>query len=224
MAVAGGEGVNLGASRVIYPSASKGVTLSVENPANYPFLVKSVVLDESTRRAAPFIVTPPLFRLDAGQRNVVTITRTGGNYPADRESVNWVCVQSIPPEPDVVWAEDKNGHGGSGISMNVQLSLNSCIKLFVRPDAVKGNSVDMADKVSWSITGKSLTASNTTPFYINVSQVVVNGRKLEMTRSYIPPFSDEKYSLPKDVAAKATIQWTVVGDYGEKKEKTFTVN
>ncbi|EEP5303281.1 hypothetical protein ABC356_002517 [Salmonella enterica] len=40
---------------------------------------------------------------------------------------------------------------------------------------------------------------------------------------YIPPFSDEKYSLPEGVMAKATIQWTVVGDYGEQKEKTVMV-
>ncbi|ELQ0398904.1 molecular chaperone, partial [Salmonella enterica] len=59
MAVADDGGVSLGATRVIYPSDSKGVTLSVDNKAGYPFLIKSVVLDESTKKAAPFIVTPP---------------------------------------------------------------------------------------------------------------------------------------------------------------------
>ncbi|HAG0017403.1 TPA: molecular chaperone, partial [Salmonella enterica] len=46
MAVAGEIGVSLGATRVIYPSDSKGVTLSVDNKAENPFLIKSVVLDE----------------------------------------------------------------------------------------------------------------------------------------------------------------------------------
>ncbi|EMW0450048.1 fimbria/pilus periplasmic chaperone, partial [Salmonella enterica] len=186
-------------------------------------LIKSVVLDESTKKAAPFIVTPPLFRLDGGRRNAIKITRTGGDYPADRESLNWLCVQSIPPEPDAAWAEGKK-EGGAKASVNVQLSLNSCIKLLVRPDAVHGNPVDGADKVSWTIKGKDITASNPTPFYMNVSRATVNGKKLNMERSYIPPFSDEKYALPEGVMAKATIQWTVVGDYGEKKEKTVTVN
>ncbi|EAO9968738.1 molecular chaperone [Salmonella enterica] len=224
MALADDSGVSLGATRVIYPSDSKGVTLSVDNKAGNPFLIKSVVLDESTKKAAPFVVTPPLFRLDGGRRNAIKITRTGGDYPADRESLNWLCVQSIPPEPDAAWDEGKKEGGGAKASVSVQLSLNSCIKLLVRPDAVQGNPVDVADKVSWTIKGKDITASNPTPFYMNVSRATVNGRKLNMERSYIPPFSDEKYSLPEGVMAKATIQWTVVGDYGEQKEKTVMVN
>ncbi|EBZ6268793.1 molecular chaperone [Salmonella enterica subsp. enterica serovar Oranienburg] len=224
MAGADESGVSLGATRVIYPTNSRGVTLSVKNSADNPFLIKSVVLDESTKKAAPFIVTPPLFRLDGGQRNAIKITRTGGDYPADRESLNWLCVQSIPPEPDAVWDEGKKEGGGAKASVSVQLSLNSCIKLLVRPDAVHGNPVDVADKVSWTIKGKDITASNPTPFYMNVSKTTVNGKKLNMERSYIPPFSEEKYSLPESVMEKAMVQWVVVGDYGEKKEKTVIVN
>ncbi|EJD2112444.1 fimbria/pilus periplasmic chaperone [Salmonella enterica] len=82
-------GVLLGASRVIYPgNNSRGVTLTVSNQVSHPFLVKSMVLDESRQHGAPFIVTPPLFRLDGGQRNTLTITRTGGRFPADREALN----------------------------------------------------------------------------------------------------------------------------------------
>lgn len=224
MAGADEAGVSLGATRVIYPSESRAVTLSVKNSADNPFLIKSVVLDESTKQTAPFIVTPPLFRLDGGRSNAVKITRTGGSYPSDRESINWLCVQSIPPEPDAAWAEDKKEDGAVRASVNVQLSLNNCIKLFVRPGSVRGNPVDVADKVSWAIKGKNVTASNPTPFYMNISKVSVNGKKLDIKRSYIPPFSEEKYLLPKDIMPKATIKWTVVGDYGEKKEKIVMVN
>ncbi|EAY3715505.1 molecular chaperone [Salmonella enterica] len=50
-----------------------------------------------------------------------------------------------------------------------------------------------------------------------------SGKQMQNQSGYIPPFSDEKYSLPEGVMAKATIQWTVVGDYGEQKEKTVMV-
>ncbi|TQS58375.1 molecular chaperone, partial [Salmonella enterica subsp. enterica serovar Typhimurium] len=91
------DGVGTGATRVVYPSGSKHVTLSVNNTADHPFLVESVVLDESMQQEAPFIITPPLFRLDGGQRNTLRIMRTGGHFPADRESINWICVKPIPP-------------------------------------------------------------------------------------------------------------------------------
>ncbi|EJO3886599.1 fimbria/pilus periplasmic chaperone [Salmonella enterica] len=219
------SGVTLGATRVIYPLNGKGVSLSVTNPQNFPVLVKSSVLDEGQKKEAPFIITPPLFRLDGGQQNALNITRTGGDYPADRESINWICVQGIPPEPDSAWAGDeKQGADKKKVSMSVQMIISSCIKMFVRPESLSGNPVSVADKVSWKVTGKTLTAANPTPFYMNVSSLTFNGAKLNMARSYIPPFAEEKIALPSGAAAKGALKWEVIGDYGEKKEKTVQIN
>ncbi|EBH0781924.1 hypothetical protein FJ875_16890 [Salmonella enterica] len=219
------SGVTLGATRVIYPLNGNGVSLSVTNPQDIPVLVKSSVLDEGQKKEAPFIITPPLFRLDGGQRNSLNITRTGGDYPADRESINWICVQGIPPEPDSAWAGDeKQGADKKKVSMNVQMIISSCIKMFVRPESLSGNPVSMADKVSWKVTGKTLTVANPTPFYMNVSSLTFNGAKLNMARTYIPPFAEEKIALPSGAAAKGTLKWEVIGDYGEKKEKTVQIN
>ncbi|EGY4497191.1 molecular chaperone [Salmonella enterica] len=217
-------GVTLGGSRVVYPLNGKGVSLNVTNPQSFPILVKSSVLDETQKKEAPFIITPPLFRLNGGQRNALNITRTGGDYPADRESINWVCVQGIPPEPDSAWAGDEKQGSDKKVSMSVQVIINSCIKLFVRPESVSGNPVGVADKVSWKVSGKTLTAANPTPFYMNVSSLAFNGAKLNMTRSYIPPFAEEKIPLPAGAATKGTLKWEVIGDYGEKKEEVVQIN
>ncbi|HAK7943520.1 TPA: molecular chaperone [Salmonella enterica] len=215
--------ISLGTTRVIYPSGSRGIPLTVSNQASHPFLIKSAVLDEDMQRDAPFIVTPPLFRLDGGQRNTLTVTRTGGRFPTDRESMSWLCVQSIPPEADSSWIEDKKGSTGHGkVSVRVRLLPRSCIKLFVRPETVQGNPVDVADKVSWSVSGKMITATNPTPFYMNINQASFNGKKLKMDKSYIPPFYDEKYPLPGN-EIKGTVTWSVIGDYGETHEKTFSL-
>ncbi|HFW3777499.1 TPA: molecular chaperone [Salmonella enterica subsp. enterica serovar Thompson] len=178
--------ISLGTTRVIYPAGSRGVPLTVSNQASHPFLVKSVVLDEGMQHDAPFIVTPPLFRLDGGQRNTLTITRTGGRFPADREAMSWLCVQSIPPEADSSWVEDKKGSTGHGkVSVRVRLLPRSCIKLFVRPETLQGTPVDVADKVSWSVSGKTITATNPTPFYMNISQASFNGKNLKMGSVWI---------------------------------------
>ncbi|EMB7449140.1 fimbria/pilus periplasmic chaperone [Salmonella enterica] len=219
------SGVTLGAARVIYPLNGNGVSLSVTNPQDIPVLVKSSVLDETMKKEAPFIITPPLFRLDGGQRNSLNITRTGGDYPADRESLNLICVQGIPPQPDSVWGGDeKQGSDKKKVSTSVQLIIGSCIRMFVRPESLSGNPVSVADKVSWKVTGKTLTAVNPTPFYMSVSSLTFNGAKLKMARSYIPPFAEEKIALPSGAAAKGTLKWEVIGDYGEKREKTVQIN
>lgn len=219
------DGVGTGATRVVYPSGSKHVTLSVNNTADHPFLVESVVLDESMQQEAPFIITPPLFRLDGGQRNTLRIMRTGGHFPADRESINWICVKPIPPEPDSTRDEgEKDSVGRDNLSVTTRLLSGICIKLFFRPEIVHGNSLDMADKVTWTIKGKTVTASNPTHFYMNISWASINGKKLKMDKTYIPPFSEEKYPLPEGVVKNNAISWSVVGDYGEEKKILSILN
>lgn len=216
------SGITLGTSRMIYPSGARSVNLGVNNTAGHPFLVKSEVLDESMQHEAPFIVTPPLFRLDGGQRNTLSITRTGGDFPADRESVNRVCVSSIPPEPDSAGDDSEKETGKDKISVTRRVLPVLCIKLFVRPESVRGNSLDVADKVTWTIKGNTVVVSNPTPFYINISEASVNGKKLKMDetyKSYLPPFSEEKYPLPSGVVKNSTVKWKVIGDYGESKEE-----
>ncbi len=216
------SGVDLSTTRVFYPVGSKSVTLHVNNAADHPFLVQSTVLDEDRHTDAPFIVVPPLFRLDGGQGNTLTITRTGGVFPDDRESLRWLCVKSIPPEADSEWNKGSKAQDKNRATASIRLVTDNCIKLLIRPASVQGNPVDVADKVSWSVSGKTLTGTNPTPFYMNISQVFFNGKKLKMDKSYIPPFSDEKYPLPGH-EIKGTVKWTVIGNYGESREKTFSV-
>lgn len=50
--------------------------------------------------------------------------------------------------------------------------MNNCIKVFVRPDTIKGHPEDFADKVTWSKKGTTvLEANNPTPFYLNIKEL-----------------------------------------------------
>ncbi|EBP0139276.1 fimbria/pilus periplasmic chaperone [Salmonella enterica] len=209
-------GIVLGASRIIYPPEGRGVTLSVTNPEDYPILVQSQVMNEDKKTEAPFYVTPPLFRLEGKQRNTLRVVRTGGNYPADRESLAWICVRGIPPKDGDVWAEDKSkaSQASGGVTMLMQLSINSCIKLLVRPDGLSENPSGMAGKLVWKIAGKNLIASNPTPYYMNLGSLSFNGKKLK--ESYIPPLSEHEFTLSDGSGIRGKISWTVIGDYGDK--------
>ncbi|MEB7742663.1 fimbria/pilus periplasmic chaperone, partial [Escherichia coli] len=140
------------------------------------------------------------------------IIRTGGNFPTDRESLQWLCVKSVPPRAEDKWAEEQDEKGGGKISVRVQVSLNSCIKLLVRPSAVKGHPDDVAGKVTWTKAGNRLKGTNPTPFYINLSELSVGGKVVNEQHYYIAPFSSYEFALPSGVAGK--VQWKVVTDYG----------
>ena len=206
--------LHLGASRVIYNPASSGATLTIINDQDYPMLVQSEVLKEDRKERAPFVVTPPLFRLDGLQSSRLRIVRTGGDFPGDRESLQWLCVKGIPPKQDDKWAEDGNKKKpADSVSLQVQLSVDTCAKLLVRPSAVKGHPDDVAGKVTWTKAGNRLKGTNPTPFYINLSELSVGGKVVNESH-YIAPYSSYEYALPSGAAGK--VQWQVITDYGGK--------
>ncbi|ECF6085645.1 molecular chaperone [Salmonella enterica subsp. houtenae] len=214
--------VDLGASRIIYSLTEKNAAIRVDNKQDYPVLVRSKVLMGPDKKVpAPFITTPPIFRLDSHQSSVVTVTRTGGNYPDDRESLNWLCVTAVPPDKDAEWAK---GQDEKGITNNIQLVLENCIKLLVRPGGLNANPADIAEKVKWKAEGKNLHAHNPTPYYMNISGVRVNGEKLKLKDGYIAPYSDVDMPFSSEVKKDGGVRWTVIGDYGEKREMRSDVN
>ncbi|MBH2766576.1 fimbria/pilus periplasmic chaperone [Serratia marcescens] len=208
--------VKLGATRVIYDPDGKGATLAISNPQDYPMLVQSTVKGEDTTSPAPFVVTPPLFRLDGKQQNRLRIVRTGGVMPADRETLEWLCVKGIPPKSDDAWANDASGKSqapkANAMSLDVQLSISNCIKLLVRPSAVKGTVTDVGDKLTWRIANGLLTVKNPTPFYMNFASLQL-GRTPIPNAEYVAPFGSKSYPLPKNGAA-GQVQWKLITDYG----------
>ena len=203
--------VRLGASRVIYNPASAGQTLTVTNPQDYPVLIQSRVLGADRKTLAPFVVTPPLMRLDGQQSSRLRIVRTGGSFAPDRESLQLLCVKGIPPKEGDAWAKEDETVGKK-VSLNVQLSINNCIKLLVRPDAVKGHPDDPQYRLKWQHQNNKLRAINDSPFYMNLSALKMNGKDVsDMT--YVAPFSAQEFTVP---SGKNTgkVEWKLVNDYG----------
>lgn len=204
--------VKLGANRIIYDPAKSGAMLSVVNAQDYPMLVQTDIFLEDKTTKAPFAVTPPLFRLDGGQTSRLRLIRTGGDYATDRESLHWVCVKGIPPKADDLWAkDDKGGEQSKVTSLSVKFSVNSCIKMFIRPDGVKGKADDAAAALKWQKSGNKLTVTNASPFYINLSQVTVGGKEVKDKR-YVAPLSSETFTLP--AGGSGPVEWKAINDFG----------
>ncbi|MCV5920354.1 fimbria/pilus periplasmic chaperone, partial [Escherichia coli] len=73
-------------------------------------------------KKTPFIITPPLFKLDPEKNNILRIVNITHGLPQDRESVYWVNVKAIPSKSDD--SENKNV---------LQIAVRTRIKLFYRP-------------------------------------------------------------------------------------------
>lgn len=204
--------VVLGASRIIYNPGSKGQIVPVFNEQDYPMLVQTQVNADDEGTDVPtgrFSAVPPLFRLDGQQRAKVRIVHTGGDLAADRESLYWVCVKGIPPSGDDSWAD---GQAPESATLMVQVMINNCIKLLVRPKALAGqNALVMAERLRWQRGPEGLTAVNDSPFYINLSSLTVGGKAVEQVR-HIAPFASHTFALP--AGASGEVQWRALSDLG----------
>lgn len=196
-------GVVIGGTRLIYDAARKEATISVINQdKSAPFLIQSWV--ENTRNdehaKPPFIVTPPLFRLDSGKENLLRVMRTGGNLPADRESLYWLSIKSIPATSKT----DEN---------QLLISVKSRIKLIYRPEGLPGNADDAWKKVNFVREGNILKASNPTPYYISFHTVKAGGQEIDLSdAATLAPLSALSWKLP--AGAGASLRWQAINDYG----------
>lgn len=208
-------------TRVIYPQSAKDVTVKMENRGAKPLLVQSWLDDgrDSVNPQAlklPFIVTPPVSRVDPAKGQTVRVTWTGQPMPQDRESLYWFNVLEVPPK-----AKDADSQSV------LQLAFRTRIKMFFRPSGLQGDPTVAAGKLTWSQTGSALQANNSSPYYISMANatITVNGKKIDVDSHTIPPLTDE--TVPLKNAANVgggKIEYSTINDFGGIEKHQATIN
>lgn len=194
-------GVVVGGTRVIYEGAKKEATLSINNPEKTnPYLIQSWVENSAATDSSkpPFLVTPPLFRLDAGQENVLRIIPTRP-LPEDKESLYWLNIKSIPATEQ----SDQN---------QLLISVKTRIKLIYRPTGLANDAaVEAYKKLTFSRQGNQLRVNNPTPYYIAFFSVKVGNSGIDKAGT-VAPQSSLSWTLP--AGATGQVSWQAINDYG----------
>ncbi|KEY58579.1 fimbria/pilus periplasmic chaperone [Serratia sp. DD3] len=200
--------VVISGTRVIYPSDAKEVSVKLSNVGSSPVLVQSWIDkgDANAKPSAiqvPFVLTPPMNRIDPSKGQTLRISYTGGALPMDKESVFWLNVLEVPAKNEAKEAENR-----------LQMAFRSRIKLFYRPTGLQGNANDAAKAVTWSAQGNRIQASNPTPYYVSMVTLTVNGKKIE--GDMIAPHATMTFNLPAQVGN--TLSGDFVDDHGAIRE------
>ncbi|HGY3715835.1 TPA: molecular chaperone [Citrobacter gillenii] len=194
-------GIVIGGTRVIYNGDKKETSAAIRDPdKSGVYLVQSWVDSGEKQSKAPFIVTPPLFRINPGEENMLRIVRTGGSLPEDRESVFWLNVKSIPA------TDDSQPHNNV-----LQVVVKSRLKLFYRPAGLEGQPETAYHKLSVARSGNRLTVNNPTPYYVTLFTLKVDGLEIK-DADMVPPKGNVSFTLPS--ATASTVTWQAISDYG----------
>jgi chaperone protein EcpD len=226
--VAADASVVIGGTRVVFPAAGGEVTVRLNNNGAQPVLVEAWIdagNPDSTPDTSrvPFLITPPLFRMNAGKGQSLRIVYTGQTLPTDRESLFWLNVLEIPPKPGTANGEAQN---------TLQFAVRSRLKLFFRPANLTGNPLTAASQITWSLArdghGYALVAHNPTPYHVTFSKVSLEAGKaaLATEAGMVAPLSTLRLPLAEAAPAPApgaAVAFTTINDFGAAAANQGTI-
>ncbi len=214
--------VVIAGTRVVFPAANGEVTVRLNNNGSAPALVEAWIDNgdpDSTPDTAhvPFLITPPLARMNPGKGQSLRIVYTGQPLPEDRESLFWLNVLEIPPKPVAKPGEEQN---------TLQFAVRSRLKLFFRPANLAVEARTAPQQITWSVVadgaGFALQADNPTPYHITFSQVslLVDKTTYTLDSGMVAPMASLRLpirNLGHAPAAGSAIEYTTVNDFGGAK-------
>ncbi|AZF20919.1 Putative fimbrial chaperone [Pseudomonas sp. R3-52-08] len=219
-------GVMIDGTRVIYPAMEREVTVKLTNKGQKPGLMQ-VWIDRGDAQSrpqdadAPFLVTPPIFRLDPQKGQSVRIVFTGETLPQDRESLFWFNALEIPPIPQ----------GASAGANMMQIAVRSRLKMFYRPVALSGDVRSAVSRMKWSVQrvdkGYVLRGDNPTPYHLSFGELTVKqgDRRYETGGGMIAPFGQQDFSLAGYAGgAGGQVLYRWIGDFGTTAEQNIALN
>ncbi|AUN53791.1 TPA: fimbria/pilus periplasmic chaperone [Klebsiella pneumoniae] len=190
-------------TRIIYPSDAKEISVKLDNKGKFPVLIQSWIDDGNVdappeKIQVPFVLTPPINRVEPSKGQTLRVSYTGGTQPTDKESVFWLNVLEIPAKH-----KDVN-------ESQIQVAFRSRFKIFFRPVGLEGNANEAIKSIQWSSVGKNIKAVNPTPYFVSLVELKVNGKKVE--GEMIAPKSSLNINLLGSTGSK--ISGSYVNDYG----------
>ncbi|WP_025123639.1 MULTISPECIES: molecular chaperone [unclassified Serratia (in: enterobacteria)] len=198
-------GIVITGTRVIYPAMEREIMVKIDNRGNKPVLAQSWVDDGNPDASpetanAPFTITPPINRINAGKGQTLRLMYTGEPLPTDKESVFWLNVLEVPP-----LSKDKQNQ--------LQMAFRSRIKIFFRPAGLAGNANKAGQSVTWKKVNGGVEGTNPTPYYVSLANIAEDkeGKRTVSKGGMIAPGGKTVFAMKKSLS---TIYPSYINDFG----------
>ncbi|HCM61174.1 MAG TPA: molecular chaperone [Morganella sp. (in: Bacteria)] len=203
-------------TRVVFSSVSTEKIIQFKNPDSQPYVIQLqlTTADNNPDSSAPFVLVPPVFRMEPHTGQSVRLIANGTEHlPENKESVFYLNFTQLP----ALKATEQN---------RLVIAVTSRVKIFYRPDSLKGQVNDAYQSVNFSLNNGVLTVHNPTGFYISIRKAILKtGNESVVIREsdMLSPQSTVQWRIPAKIKTLkgALLEITMVNDYGTdyKKEK-----
>jgi len=196
-------------NRVVYPAEAKQVSVQLTNQDDFPNVMQAWLDSGDTQSTpqtarAPFVLTPPMFRMAAHSGQTLRLQFTGADLPKDKESVFWLNTLQIPPVAK-----------GSEASNQMIVMLRSRMKVFWRPTGLQG-SPDTLDKTTIaSVSGRQLSLTNNSGYFASIAHVGVRvaNKPVTLSGEMIAPGATKSWPLAGTPSGDS-VKMTWINDQG----------
>ena len=218
--------VTLPGTRVIYDASLSERSLQFTNGDNAPSVMQ-VWVDSGDERStpktadAPFVVAPPIFRIEPKAGQAVRLVFTGKDLPQDRESVFYLNTLQIP------------SISAANADQNQMLVLlRNRLKIFYRPAGIEGRPQNAHDKLAFDLrdsgNGTRITASNGSGYYLSLvgGTLICGARTSALPAAMVAPRTDVQWDVRGNCPANATeirVKVRYVDDYGAVRQAEYPV-
>lgn len=195
-------------NRVIYPADAREISVQLTNRDSFPSVVQ-VWLDDgdvqSTPQSAnaPFVTTPPVFRLAAQAGQTVRLRYVGKPVAQDRESLWWFNFVQIPPT-----------NKASNADNQLLVLVRSRVKVLVRPKGLVGSPLEMASSSRVWLSDGKLFLHNNSGYYLALSSLEVSGagKKQRIQSETVAPWATVSWPTKISQLNEAQMRW--INDQG----------
>lgn len=218
--------VIVNSTRLVYPAQDKEITVKTENPGDFPALVQ-VWVDEgdptvrAEDSAAPFLITPPLIRLEPKGGQTFRLVYVPGEraLPQDKESLFYFNMLDVPPKPQVTDAS------------YMQMAYRTRLKLFYRPAGLAGQAATAASQLTWSVAPQAngvaaIRVHNPSAYHVSFNEIAVlsGGKRHVVEGDMIAPGATRLLQAPGlpgvSGLQEAQVQFKWINDFGAVVEQT----
>lgn len=215
-------GVTAERTRVIFPGENHEKSLLLANLNAYPVLVQTWIDDGALNSTpdtavAPIMPLPPVFRMAPGERRSLRLLFTGGNLPADRESLFWLNLYEIPPSESV-----RNLTPEQALLV---VTMRTQMKVFYRPKDLPSSPEAAARKLAFSVRQEAgravLRVENGSPYHVTLANLDLrgSGQGQVLRGDMVGPFAHLDLPIePQAVTGKNQVVFTWLDDDGNTRE------
>ncbi|WP_109419846.1 molecular chaperone [Proteus terrae] len=200
--------IEINKDKFIFIESINQEIIEISNKTDNDYFIQSWIThyDKENNNEIPFMVTPPLFKIEKDENFSLKIFKIDKIKEEDREALYRINIKRIP----ILLNSDSNKN-------MLHVSVNSVYNLIYRPISIEKDAKNAYKKIEFfKNKNNEFIINNPTPYFITLSSISCDEVLIMNESKTIPPF--KTYNTKKEISKNGKVKWKTFNQYGVEIE------